>query len=103
MIACHTATFVDRIVPSAKRVPLLFTRDLLMASSLALEAAVLAIAQRGRYGDIHSAATVAYAKGQGRDARRLRRIFSNPVDRRWPAVDKPVLPANSPRPTPTAK
>ena len=63
MIACHTATFVDRIVPSAKRVPLLFTRDLLMASSLALEAAVLAIAQRGRYGDIDTAATLAYAKG----------------------------------------
>jgi len=64
-------------------VPLLFTRDFLMASAPSLEGAVLALAQGGRYREIRSGATAGYATGQSKPVTRVQGLFTNPADRRW--------------------
>ena len=70
-------------VPAATRVPLLYTRDFLMASAPAFEGAVLAFARGGDYRAIRRGAAVGYARGGGRDVRRVQGAFTNPGDRRW--------------------
>jgi hypothetical protein len=82
-IACHTAVYVQDVVPGASRVPLLFTRDFLLASSAALEGAVLALAQGGDYAAIRRGGAQGYATGGKKPLARVFGAFSNPADRRW--------------------
>jgi len=82
-IACNTGPFMGDHVPAATRVPLLYTRDFLMASAPALEGAVLAFATGGGYRAIRRGAATGYARGGGRDVRRVQGAFTNPGDRRW--------------------
>jgi hypothetical protein len=82
-IACHTAVYVQDVVPGAARVPLLFTRDFLLASSAALEGAVLALATGGDYAAIRRGGAQGYATGGKKPLARVFGAFSNPADRRW--------------------
>ncbi|HVV88287.1 MAG TPA: hypothetical protein VHE35_34835 [Kofleriaceae bacterium] len=82
-IACHTAVYVQDVVPGPSRVPLLFTRDFLLASSAALEGAVLALAAGGDYAAIRRGGAQGYATGGGKTLAHVFGAFSNPADRRW--------------------
>ena len=85
-IACHTAAYMADEVPAAGRVPLFFTRDFLLASSAALEGAVLALAAGGDYAAIRRAGAQGYATGGKKPLARVLGAFTNPADRRWPAA-----------------
>jgi len=82
-IACHTRAYLQRHVPAAPRVPLLFTADFLFASAPAFAAAAVAFAGGGSLRDIRAAATRGYAEGQRQPASRVGGVFTNPSDRRW--------------------
>jgi hypothetical protein len=91
-IACHTAVYMQDTVPSAQRVPLVMTRDFLLASSAALEGAVLGFARGGDYAAIRKGAAAGYAEGGDKPLRRVFGAFSNPADRRWgtPSYSRPL-------------
>ena len=91
-IACHTAVYVQDVVPGPTRVPLLFTRDFLLASSAALEGAVLALAGGGDYAAIRRGGAQGYATGGKKTLAHVFGAFSNPADRRWrtPGYSKPI-------------
>ena len=82
-IACDTAPYMKHDVPAATRVPLLMTADLLFANAGPLEAAVLAFARGGGYGEIRRDAATAYAGVQEVAVKRVWGTFTNPSDRRW--------------------
>jgi len=82
-IACHTAVYVQDVVPGPSRVPLLFTRDFLLASSAALEGAVLALATGGDYAAIRRGGAQGYATGGKKTLAHVFGAFTNPADRRW--------------------
>ena len=82
-IACDTAPYMKAEVPSATRVPLLMTSDLLFANAAPLEAAVLAFAAGGGYAQIRRDAAVAYAGVQQSTLAHVLGAFTNPSDRRW--------------------
>ncbi len=82
-IACHTAVYVQDVVPGPSRVPLLFTRDFMLASSAALEGAVLALASGGDYAAIRRGGAQGYATGGKKALTRVFGAFTNPADRRW--------------------
>jgi hypothetical protein len=74
---------MEEHVPAASRVPLLFTRDFLMASAPSLEGAILAFAGGGHYAAIRRGAVAGYATGQGKPPSKVSGAFTNPSDRRW--------------------
>lgn len=82
-IACHTAVYVQDVLPGPGRVPLLFTRDFLLASSAALEGAVLAFAAGGDYAAVRRGGAQGYATGGGKTLAHVFGAFTNPGDRRW--------------------
>jgi hypothetical protein len=82
-IACHTAVYMQDVVPDARRVPLVLTRDFLLASSAALEGAVLGFARGGDYAAIRKGAAAGYADGGKKSLARVFGAFSNPADKRW--------------------
>jgi hypothetical protein len=82
-IACHTAVYMQDLVPGARQVPLVLTRDFLLASAAALEGAVLGFARGGDYAAIRKGAAAGYADGGDKPLRRVFGAFSNPADARW--------------------
>lgn len=82
-IACHTAAYMESVVPAATRVPLLMTRDFLFANAAPLEATVLAFASGGTYAKMRGDAAAAYAGVQKRPVTKVAGAFTNPADRRW--------------------
>jgi hypothetical protein len=82
-VACITEDYLVPAVPSAGRVPLLFTRSLLFAGAHAFEGAVTAFAEGLDLGDIRDGAARAYAAGQGKPFARARAAFTNPADPHW--------------------
>ena len=82
-IACHTGAYLADVMPAAARVPLLFTRDFLMASAPTLEGAVMAFARGEGYAGVRSGAARGYATGQGKPVNRVTHAFTNPADPRW--------------------
>jgi len=82
-IACNTGPFMAEHVPAATRVPLVFTRDFLMASAGAFEGAVNAFAGGGDYAAIRSATAHGYAIAGNHDEKKIGGVFTNPSDRRW--------------------
>ena len=82
-VACITESYLVPAVPSAERVPLLFTRSLLFAGAHSLEGAVSAFAQGRDLSGIREGAVRAYAEGQGKSLTRVRAAFTNPADPRW--------------------
>lgn len=82
-IACHTAVYMQDVVPGARQVPLVLTRDFLLASAAALEGAVLGFARGGDYAAIRKGAAAGYADGGKKSIARVQGAFSNPADRRW--------------------
>lgn len=82
-VACHTAAYLAGAVPGPARVPLLMTRDFLFAGAHSFEGAVGAFADAGSYAAIRRAAAGAYARGEGKEVRRVSGAFTNPADRRW--------------------
>ncbi len=82
-IACHTAAYMQDVVPAATRVPLLMTRDFLFANAAPLEATVLAFVRGGTYATMRRDAAAAYGKVQGRPVGKVAGAFTNPGDRRW--------------------
>jgi len=82
-VACSTAPYMADSVPSPRRVPLLMTRDLLFAGAHSFEGAVSAFARAASLARILHSAVEAYAKGQGKPAKRVRYVFTNPSDKRW--------------------
>jgi hypothetical protein len=82
-IACNTGPFMADHLASANRVPLVFTRDFLMASAGAFEGAVLAFAAGGGYRAIRDATARGYAKAGDHDLARIRGVFTNPSERHW--------------------
>lgn len=82
-IACHTAPYMQDVVPGPRQVPLVLTRDFLLASAAALEGAVTAYAQGGDYAAVRRGAAQGYATGGGKPLKRVFGAFSNPADRRW--------------------
>jgi hypothetical protein len=82
-IACHTAAYMEDVVPSESRVPLLLTRDFLFANAAPLEGAVVAFAEGGSYAAMREAAAAGYAGVQKREVKKVRGAFTNPSDRRW--------------------
>lgn len=82
-IACLTEDYLADAVPSARRVPLLFTRSLLFAGAHSLEGAVRAFAEGRGLLAIRDGAAAAYAEGQDKPVARARAAFTNPADRRW--------------------
>lgn len=91
-IACHTAVYMQDVVPGEQRVPLVMTRDFLLASSAALEGAVLGFARGGDYAAIRRGSAAGYAEGGNKPLRRVFGAFSNPADRRWgtPSYSAPI-------------
>ena len=82
-IACHTASYMKTQVSGETRVPLLMTNDYLFSNAAPLEAAVLAFARGGGYGEIRKDAATAYAGVRKRPVERIIGAFTNPADRRW--------------------
>lgn len=82
-IACHTAVYMQDVVPGARQVPLVLTRDFLLASAAALEGAVLGFARGGDYAAIRKGAAAGYADGGDKPLARVMGAFSNPADKRW--------------------
>jgi hypothetical protein len=82
-IACHTAIYMQDVVPSARQVPLVMTRDFLLASAAALEGAVMGFARGGDYAAIRKGAAAGYADGGDKPLARVFGAFSNPADKRW--------------------
>jgi hypothetical protein len=82
-IACNTGPFMADHVAAVRRVPLVFTRDFLMASAGAFEGAVLELATGGGYRAIRDGAARGYATAGGHDLARTRGAFTNPSDPRW--------------------
>lgn len=82
-IACHTAPYMQDVVPGPHQVPLVLTRDYLLASAAALEGAVVAFARGGDYAAVRQGAIHGYADGGDKPVARVAGAFSNPADRRW--------------------
>ena len=82
-IACHTAPYMQGVVPGPRQVPLVMTRDFMLASSAALEGAVMAFAKDGDYAAIRRGAAAGYADGGDKPLKRVFGAFSNPADKRW--------------------
>ena len=82
-IACHTAPYMQGVVPGPHQVPLVLTRDFMLASSAALEGAVVAFAKDGDYAAIRRGAAAGYADGGDKPLGRVFGAFSNPADKRW--------------------
>lgn len=82
-IACHTAPYMQEVVPTSRQVPLLLTRDFMLASAAALEGAALAFAKDGDYAAIRRGGAQGYADGGKKPLRRVFGAFSNPADRKW--------------------
>ncbi|MEZ4403351.1 MAG: hypothetical protein R3B06_25215 [Kofleriaceae bacterium] len=82
-IACHTAPYMQAVVPGPHQVPLIMTRDFLLASAAALEGGVLAFARGGGYAQVRRGAAQGYADGGRKPLARVFGAFSNPADRRW--------------------
>ncbi len=82
-IACHTAIYMQDIVPGPRQVPLVLTRDFLLASAAALDGAVLGFARGGDYAAIRKGAAAGYADGGDKPLARVFGAFSNPADKRW--------------------
>jgi hypothetical protein len=82
-IACHTAAYMAKHLPAPTRVPLLMTRDFLMASAPTLDGAVVAFAAGGDYRAIRRGAAAGYADGQDKPVEKVAGAFTNPGDRRW--------------------
>jgi hypothetical protein len=82
-IACNTGPFMADHIAAAKRVPLIFTNDFLMASAGAFEGAVNAFASGGGYRDVRGGAARGYATAGGHDLARIGGVFTNPADPRW--------------------
>lgn len=82
-IACHTAVYLQDRAVGPTRVPLLFTRDYLLASSAALEGAILALAHGGDYAAIRRGGAQGYATGGHKTLRHVFGAFTNPADPRW--------------------
>jgi hypothetical protein len=82
-IACHTAPYMQAVVPGPHQVPLVMTRDFLLASAAALEGAVTAFAQGGDYAAVRRGAAAGYADGGDKPLARVFGAFSNPADKRW--------------------
>lgn len=91
-IACHTAPYMQDIVPSSHQVPLLLTRDFMLASAAALEGTILAYAADGTYAAIRRGGAQGYATGGNKPLRRVFSAFSNPADRKWrtPGYSRPI-------------
>lgn len=82
-IACHTAPYMQDVVPGPRQVPLVLTRDFMLASAAALEGAVTAFARGGGYAAVRRGAAQGYATGGDKPLARVFSAFSNPADRRW--------------------
>lgn len=91
-IACHTAPYLQDVVPGPHQVPLLMTRDFMLASAAALEGATLAFARGGDYAAIRRGGAQGYADGGKKPLRRVFGAFSNPADPKWgtPGYSKPI-------------
>ncbi|MEO7734952.1 MAG: hypothetical protein ABIY55_28620 [Kofleriaceae bacterium] len=82
-IACNTGPFFADHVAARTRVPLVFTRDFLMASAGAFEGAVLGFAGGGDYHAIRAATAHGYATAGNANEQRITGVFTNPGDRHW--------------------
>ncbi|MBK9036626.1 MAG: hypothetical protein IPL61_36150 [Myxococcales bacterium] len=82
-IACHTAPYMQGVVPGPHQVPLVLTRDFMLASAAALEGAVVAFARGGDYAAVRRGAAQGYADGGDKPLARVFGAFSNPADKRW--------------------
>lgn len=82
-IACYSANYLRPALPAPARVPLLMTASFVMASSAALEGAVMAFLSGGDFAAIRAGGAAGYASGQHRPVERVRAGFTNPSDRRW--------------------
>ena len=82
-IACHTAAYMQPLVPGPTRVPLLFIRDFLFSNAAPLEGAVLAFARGGGYAEIRGAAAAGNATVQDRELKRVAGAFTNPASPHW--------------------
>lgn len=82
-IACHTAAYMQPVVPGPTRVPLLFVRDYLFSNAGPLEGAVLGFAGGGGYPAIREQAAAAYATVQGKPVARVGGAFTNPASKHW--------------------
>ncbi len=91
-IACHTAVYLQDTSVGRTRVPLLFTRDYLLASSAALEGAILALAHGGDFAAIRRGGAQGYATGGHKTLAHVFGAFTNPADRRWgtPGYDRAI-------------
>jgi hypothetical protein len=83
IVACKSAQYLGRAVPSPGRVPLLFTSDFVFAGAYGLDAAVQAFAEGAGLREVRARAIAAYATGEGKPEGRVRSIFTNPSDPRW--------------------
>jgi len=86
-IACHTAPYMQDVVPGPRQVPLMLTRDYMLASAAALEGTALAYARGGDYAAIRRGGAQGYADGGKKPLRRVFGAFSNPADGKWGTPD----------------
>ncbi len=82
-IACNTGSFMADHIAAAQRVPLVFTRDFVMASAGAFEGGVLAFANAGDYRAIQLGAAQGYATAGNHELARIAYVFTNPGDAKW--------------------
>jgi hypothetical protein len=82
-IACHTAAYMQPLVPAPTRVPLLLVRDFLFSNAAPLEGAVLAFARGEGFAGIRRDAAAGYAAVQQREVRRVAGAFTNPASAHW--------------------
>jgi hypothetical protein len=82
-VACYSASYLRHGLPAPTRVPLLLTTNFVMASSAALEGAVMAFLTGGTLSAIESAGAAGYSSGQRRPLAQVKSVFINPSDRRW--------------------
>lgn len=81
-IACASAPYLRRVSDDS-RIPLLFTTDLLFASSKALEGTLEAFFTRQSLSAIRTAGAAGYAADQHKPVARMMGTFTNPSDPRW--------------------
>jgi hypothetical protein len=82
-IACKSAEYLARDVPSANRVPLLMTTQFMFAGAHAFEGAATAFAKAGSLRAIRTAAARNHAIGQRKPFARVLGLFTNPSHPRW--------------------
>lgn len=82
-IACYSEDYLRPALEHAGHVPLVLTKDFVMASGAPLIGALNELLDGGDLLAQRKAATAEYARGQNKDAAKISRVFRNASSPHW--------------------